>query len=374
MLVHFSILATILILGFIYDEKIKVEKIGAALEGNSISNVKSPVLPWFLLFSLITFYACIRTYVNDTAVYVFSFNNLNPSWDNVSEILSGDSKDKGFYILQNIFKMYVSTDYHMWFLFISILESILLLYVFKAETVSFLDASFFFFSSTLYFNYFSMMRQWLAICITFAGYSFIKEKRFIPYLLICIIAAQFHNSAYFMIFIYFLVQDKPWKRKQNVLLLLAFISLIFFQPLLNYLDSSAQGTTYEYVFSTMKEGAGSSIVRPFIYLVPVALSYLHRNEIYDDFINKCVNISVLSFLLSILATFTSGLFVNRFMTYLNLYNVILFPYLLNVSYRDNKNVRVLFYIFYFIFYLYQMYYGDSFNFSSDLFTIFNYWE
>lgn len=371
MALHLSILFLLIILSFFYEKKIKTEKIFAALSERGDYNFKSDLAPWLIFFGYIAFLACVRTDVNDTFVYREVFNDLNPSWDNIAEILNSDQKDKGFYIFQNIFKMYISTDYHMWFLFFSATEAIILIHIFRKEAVSFLDSMFFFFSSTLYFNFFSMMRQWFAVCLVFMGIKYLKKGKFIPYLLLCLFAAQFHNSAYIMIVIYFLVRGVAWGKRQVMVISLFAVAMLFLQPILESLESNSQGSTYDYVVSTMNSDSGSSIIRPMIAVVPVVLAFIYRKKINpkDETINICTNMSLINFMLNLLATFTSGLYIIRFSTYANMYNIILYPYLLNVVLNDYKNkivIKLVFYMMYFVLYMYEMNNSGAFPYFSNI--------
>lgn len=371
MLIHFSILALILLLSLIYENRIKEEKLVPILEGKPIIYSKSTLAPWLLLFSLIVFYASVRQNVNDTYVYMNIFNDLEASWDSIISILSDTSKDKGFYILQNLFKMYVSTDFHMWFLFIALIEGTILVAFFRKRSTDFLISMFFFFCSTMYYNFFSMMRQWLAVCIVILAFQFVEKRKFVPYLLLCLLAAQFHNSAYFVIPVFFLVQGALWGKKQISIIGLFFCCMLLLQPILSSLENSTQDATYSYVVSAMNSNNGSSIIRPIIAIVPVVLSYIakKRMEGKDRTIDLCVNYSLLNFMLSFLAVFTSGLYITRLSTYFNVYNVILYPYLLNVAYKDQPNQKLIktgFYIFYFAFYMFDMIYSGAFPYFSDV--------
>lgn len=371
MLIHFSILALILLLSLIYENQIREEKLVPVLNGELVNSKKSVIIPWLLLFSLIVFYAAVRQYVNDSHVYVYSFQNLNASWNNITNIISDTSKDKGFYILQNLFKMYVSTDFHIWFLFIAAIEAIIFITFLRKRSLSYLISMYFFFAGMLYYNFFSMMRQWLAVSIGVLAFSFVEKKKFIPYLLLCLLAAQFHNSAYLLIPVYFLVQGTPWGKKQITLVGIFSCVMLFLQPILSSLENSTQDTTYDYVVSAMNSGNGSSIIRPLIAIVPVVLSYLVRERITgkDRTIDLCVNYSLLNFMLSFIATFTSGLYLTRLATYFNIYNVILYPYLLEVAYKDQPNQKLIktgFYIFYFAFYMFDMTNSGAFPYQSDI--------
>ena len=163
MIIHFSILLLILIVSAFYEHQFRANKLRAIANGGVSSDYLGSIIPWLIVFGYITFLAGMRTSVNDTVEYRESFVSLVPSWNAVWDIVHSNIKDKGFSVLAILFKLYVSSDYHAWFLFVAFIESILFLSVLRRESVSFLDSCFLLFASTIYFNYFSMMRQWLAI-------------------------------------------------------------------------------------------------------------------------------------------------------------------------------------------------------------------
>ena len=57
----------------------------------------------------------MRSGMNDTSAYIHSFDLISGTWDEINEILSGAGKDKAFYVTANLFKMFVSDDYHAWY-------------------------------------------------------------------------------------------------------------------------------------------------------------------------------------------------------------------------------------------------------------------
>lgn len=374
MIIHFSVLILILLVSFFYEHKFRAEKIRVVSGGGFAADYLGSIIPWLIVFGYLAFLAGMRTYINDTLGYVSSFNSLEPSWSEIWRILSNSDKDKGFSILMHLFKMYISKDYHAWFFLFSAIESIVFIYILRRESVSFLDTCYFLFVSALYYNYFSMMRQWFAVVCVFFASKFIKTRKFIPYLLICLFAAQFHNSAYFLIPLYFIVNFEAWSRRLYLLLGAFIVALIFLEPLLGAVGEVTGDTTYNYVVNTMREGSGSSWVRVPISAVPVVLSYVYRDTVKDNkMINICVNFSLINLLLNIVAVFTSGLFIIRMSTYMNVYNLILYPYLLNVS-VDQKNrniIKTLFYVIYFAYYIYQMLYQGAFFYGSDVLGNFN---
>lgn len=369
MIIHFSILFLILLVSAFYEHQFRANKIRVIADGGTASDYLGSIIPWLIVFGYLAFLSGMRSDVNDTVAYKDSFNALVPSWDDIWSSITGNVKDKGFPIAMHLFKMLISQDFHAWFFAFAIIESLIISFVLRRESVSFLDACFFFFSSTLYFNYFSMMRQWMAIVMVFWASKYIKRRKFIPYLLFCLFAAQFHTSAYFMIPVYFIVTGKAWNKKQLSIIGLFAVVMFFLRPLLGVLDSMSGDSTYSYVVDTMSTGTGSSWVRIPIALVPVVISYIYREKIKEDTMaNICTNMAVLQLLVLIVASVTSGLFLGRMSLYFSIYNTILFPYMLNAVMEEKNRVWIkpLFYLAYFAFYIFQMIYSGSFYFGSDI--------
>lgn len=370
MIIHFSILFVILFVSLIWGQRVKELKLNCIYNGYDYSLIKSQLLPWVLIFGYICFLATMRSGMNDTSVYINSFINKSGTWMEIQDILSSDGKDKAFDIAANLFKMFISDDYHAWFFLFAIIESLAFVYILRRECIDLTVACYLFFSSTLYYNYFSMMRQWFAAVLLFAGAGLIKRNKTVLYLGLCIILAQFHTSAYLFIPIYFMVKGKAWSRKQNLIITVFVCIIILLNPFLRGVENLLEGTTYDYVIDSMSSGNGSSIIRVFIAAVPVFLAWVNREYIEGEMINICVNMSLLNLLLTILATFTNGLYVIRLSTYTGLYNMLLYPYLLNIVVSNKTIIKIGFYLLYFVFYVYQMQHQGAFGYASDILGVF----
>lgn len=375
MVIHLSIFCLIILCSLIWEKSIRHKKLVRIYNGENYY-FKSNIMPWLIVFGYFTFLAAMRSNINDTAAYISSFEALGTTWEDFFEQVStfATGKDWAFDAISIMFKILISDNYHLWFLMYATIESLIIIHVCRMYSVSFLDTCFFFFCSTLYHNYFTMMRQWIAVVIIFAAIGLMKERKTFVYIIICIAVAQIHMSAYLMIIVYFLVRNKVWSRRQNLLVFAFAIAMFFFNPILSNLNATFSDFTYSYVLETMSAGNGSSPVRILIALVPVILAFIGRKRINpkDNVLNICINMSLINFLLNILAMFTSGLFIIRFSTYTNIFNLLLYPYLLNVLYtgRNKTIIKSSFYIFYFAFYIYQMNYGSAWGYASDILGIF----
>lgn len=364
MVIHFSILVLLMLTAASAGRRATYLK----LENPSY---KMPKGPWVVFFGYLAILAALRSGMNDTPVYIVSFQNVPGTWEDIIRILGSSGKDKGFGILANLFKMLLSDNYHLWFLLFAFVESWCFVRVYRAESCSFAVTCFFFFASTLYYNYFSMMRQWAAVALLFAGFRWVYQKKWLPYFVLCILAAQLHNSAYLGIAFYFIVQGKPWGRKQNMVLLGFALAMAVLSPLLNVLSSTMEESTYDYVLETMRTNSGSSPIRAVVTAVPVVMSYLYRGTIgrqNSRALETCVNFAVLNMLLNILASFTSGLYVVRLATYVAPYVAILYAYILEacVTARNRQLVKFAFYTVYFGYFCYQMSHQGAWGYASDI--------
>lgn len=371
MIIHLSIIFIILIISFFYEHSFRVNKIKTLSESGVASDYKGSIIPWIIVFGYLAFLAGMRTKaLNDTAAYVFGFRDIIPSWDYVKSILAGDYKDKGFYVLATLFKMFVSTDYHAWFLFVASVESILLVYILRRESVSFFDTCFYLFASTLYYNYFSMMRQWLAICIVFfAIVKFLPKKQYVQFILLCILAAQFHTSAYLVIVIALFLCGEPWSKKQIALIMLAAVGFVFAEPLLSFMGSASEENTYGYVIDTMQSGSGSSWLRIPFEMLPLIVAFIYRKSIKRyPLMNICINASLITVLLTVLASFTSGIYIFRMTTYFRMFNLILIPFLLNVVIKEEQKsiYRIGYYTVFSGFFIFQMNYSNMWPYGSNI--------
>ena len=72
-----------------------------------------------------------------------------------------------------------------------------------------------------------VLRQLIALALIVTGFKYIEEGNFIKYLLIIILAVQFHLSAFIAIFIYFLEKIKLNKKRSFLIFIGAYILILF---------------------------------------------------------------------------------------------------------------------------------------------------
>ncbi|WP_435950491.1 EpsG family protein [Psychrobacter sp. DM8] len=99
-------------------------------------------------------------------------------------------------VTHSYFWLFISTAFIVVFCYLTII---------RKYSVDYWFSVYLFITLGIYPFFFNGLRQGLAMAIFAFALPFLLDKRFIPYLLICLLAALFHTTALFMIPFYFLV-------------------------------------------------------------------------------------------------------------------------------------------------------------------------
>ena len=159
---------------------------------------------------------------------------------------------------------------------------------------------------------------------------------------------------------------EPWSPQQLLVAIGFTIGMLFMDPILSMLNT--EDAIYSNALTAMTGSNGSSIIRAFIAAVPVVLAYFGRTGKENATFKVCLNLSIVNTMLNVLASFTSGLFVIRFTTYISIFNVILYPYLLNINWKRNQAIKIAFYVLYIVYYIYAASHQGSWGYKSDVLT------
>lgn len=299
----------------------------------------------------------IRSGIGDTYMYEHLYKLITPEYD------ANGGYEAGFILLLKILKQ-VSEEPIFMLIVTSIIINVcnvISMYIFTKngyfEIATFLYVASGYFTVTM-----NGLRQSLAASIIFLATIFIIKKKFIPYLITIIIMMTIHNSAFVMIPMYFIVNEKAWYKKTNILYGVMLLGLFFYGPLMKLL----QGTRYG-GYSDFNEG-GASPIRILVFLVPVVLAYLSRNIIRknwkegDIFVNMTIICGIIMIFSAINWIFA------RFTVYFQPYNFIVFAYILKNCFVG-KEKRLIYFsliICYFMFFYYEQAIALGMNYRSKV--------
>lgn len=170
----------------------------------------------------------------DTLSYRLRFNLFRQAnWS----FIQSNSQEKGFSLLIRAIGSY--TDNFQWFLFVCAVLSIVpvMVVITKYSKLPFLSVMLFL-SFEFYSFLFSGIRQGLAVSLCFGAYHFLRKKQIIPYLLLVLVAVQFHKTAYIFLPAYLVNFIKPGKYSYLFFGILYLAVALFKSPMYNYFQQT----------------------------------------------------------------------------------------------------------------------------------------
>ncbi|EGC75219.1 hypothetical protein HMPREF0490_01109 [Lachnospiraceae bacterium 6_1_37FAA] len=185
------------------------------------------------------------------------------------------------------------------------------------------------------------------------------EKKYVALIVIILLATTVHSSAFIMLPIIFVVQGKPWNKKTLLFIAITVVMMYLFSRYTGILDSMLVNTEYAGVMQNAAElgDDGVNPMRVLVNSVPAILAWVGRKSIDRDndlVINLCVNMSIITTCIYLIAMVTSGIMLGRLPIYTSLYSFILLPYIIKriFTVTSYKLVYIFMIVLYFAYYLY----------------------
>lgn len=301
----------------------------------------------------------------DTAGYRNEFLRSMPSvWSDLPSYIKTQTKDVGFSVLSALIKIIIGNNDILYFSIIAGVQIICVSCVYRKYSSNYILSVFLFVISTDYVAWtFNGIRQFLAVALIFAGTSLLLKKKYIPLILIILLASTIHQTALMMIPLIFIVQGKAWNKKTLLFISLVVIAVFFIGNFTTFLDNALSGTQYSAVVSDYQEmkDDGTNPFRVLVYSVPAIISFFGRSKIREsnsNLINICTNMSIITTGLYLVSMVTSGIFLGRLPIYVSLYNYMLLPWEIENLFEEKIRpvIYFLLVVLYLIFYIYQLHF------------------
>ncbi len=246
--------------------------------GQPLPNPIAVILPIAFYVS----FAGLRRTIGDTYFYMYSFENMPDSGNEVSfdMIING----QGFSFIQNILRNRTDDPQVLIFVctVIALVPALIILYLYSSP----FELSIFLFVAYGYLGgMMDGMRQYMAAAITLLGTRFLFSKKrgsFFKYAVFVLIAYTIHQSALILLLIYFVVRRRAWKMSSYVILLGSVAVTLAFDSILPSFLNALEDTSYSSYasngwFTDGKEG-GSNILRVVMVAAPVVIAYLNQDR------------------------------------------------------------------------------------------------
>lgn len=300
----------------------------------------------------------------DTWGYYKTYQEMPLAWNEISEYMATKQKDSGFYLFSAILKQFFLENYRIYFLILVLIQSISIMSIFRKYSESFLLSVFLFVASTDYYSWmYNGIRQFTAVTIIFSATALMLKKKYVPLLIIILIASTFHQSALLMIPFVIIAQGKAWNKRTVIFIGLALLAVLFVDQFTNFMDDALSTTQYKNVVSDYTNTAddGTNPIRVIVYAMPTILAFLKKKYIQNSnnkVIHFCANMSIISTGLYIVSMLTSGIFIGRLPIYVSLYGYILLPWEIDNMFSESSK-KLIYYIMiisYLVFFYYQMHF------------------
>lgn len=330
-----------------------------------------------LVFSVIIFFAGMRSFVADTSVYMKTFKTY-PLLSESSNFLSDDGlKDKGFAFLGILVKTFISDNYTVWFTIIAIISGLSIAITLYKYSCNFGVSAFLFMASCQFTWMFNGMRQFLVAAIVFLCTDLILNRKFILYAVIICILSTIHQSALILIPVYFIVTGEPWNKRTILFIGLIILSIVFASTFTNIFDNVVESTSYSEAMESLKQSDdGTNIIRILVESIPTILAFIYRKKISKNLtpiIKLSINMSLMSTGTYIISkVLSSGVMLGRLPIYFSMYNLILLPWLLKKIFNNREKDLIYFFmiICYMLFFYYQMVVSwEGMGYGSEILNI-----
>lgn len=307
-------------------------------------------------------WATNRTWFGDTEVYRQGFLAISSDWSQLPVYMAAQSKDMGFSLLAFFLKQLLGSQDILYFFGIAAFQMFCVVFFFRKYSPHFLWCFFMFVASTDYLSWmFNGMRQFLAVCITLLCFGLVVKKRYVWAVMVICLASTIHGSALMMLPIIFVAQGEAWNKRTLWTIAAVVVAVLFVDQFTSLLGGALEGTQYSDILSDeiWTTDDGTNLLRVLFYSIPAIMAWVGREHIRrakDPVLNLCVNYAVITALIYVLSSATSGIYVGRLPIYTTFPGYVAAAWLLDEMFTEESThiAKVLMAVVYLAFFYYQM--------------------
>ncbi len=297
----------------------------------------------------------------DTAAYVRSFHATPSTLSAIPNVIATED-DWGFYCFITILKSLGVRTPQTFFLILASIQILCMVFIFRRYSTNIWISFFMFIASTDYMSWMQNgIRQFTAVCITFAAFELLVQRKYLWFTVVTLIASTIHGSAILMLPFACVMtgQALNWKTYLMIFIVVPMIPFIDqFTPILEKLLSETQ---YHDVMTgeAWANDDGTNMIRVLVYSVPALVAlvgsrYLRGSK--DRAANLCINASMITMAVYLISAVTSGIYIGRIPIYTTLHGYAVLPWMLDQIFEKSSAelMKLLLVVFYLLFFDYQM--------------------
>lgn len=318
-----------------------------------------------------TLFSALRTGYNDTAQYIWNFQNAS-NWSDLS------SKEEIFFFTSNplstllrILIHCVTDNYHVYFFVVTALNTFAVVKCYKRYSISLQMSMLIFFSIGTYISYVAAVKQCVAVAILICSIPYLLEKKYGRFYLLVFIAILFHTHA-FMFAVMPLFTSKPWNKRTFIVLGLIIFAALTYKSTLGEFMTYAQSIGAMVSEDEVFDGHQINILRVAVYAVVPIIALFFRRRLFTDSTPEedlFVNGSILSCFILSLGLVEGGNLYARMASYFEWMTPIALPWMIDKLFTKKlaRIVTIAASLLYFIYFYYE--FAITKNFSTSYYMI-----
>lgn len=337
---------------------------------------------WFFYYILafsVAIFVGLRTNFNDTHTYVETYDVFIPQNESLfDDVLSNTGRiqwlslgsNPGFTFIQNVMYHlgFSSQDFLMCFALFSVVVYFWFIRKYSEDIVF---SVFLFFTIGIFASTMAAIKQNFAIAVGLIALDrYLEGKKSISAILI-LLASLVHPYILMFLFVPFLM-FKPWERKTYLLISTFAVAGLTLQFFIGRIVDITTLIGEDYTVESFV-GEGVNLLRALVFLVPLAMSFLVRKNIPDEYYDRkmslFVNLSMLNGMLMFVALFGNAIYFGRLSDYFTVFSIIALPSVLKFMDSRTKNlIRIIAFILYSVFFAYELLRGYGDRTFDDMFN------
>lgn len=314
-----------------------------------------------ILFFPIFWLASMGPAINDIPTYLSSYKLIPSSFIEITQYLSTLESGQGFVILEWLIKIVFGNDSRAFRVIIALIHSIPIIYIFRKYSEDYWVAIYIFVASSVHFGWMmNGIRQFISVVIVFFALPYMIKKQYMKVIFLILLASTIHVTALFMLPAVFIAQGKAGNKKTMFFIVLSIIGMFILSRNPALMDLLLGETEYAGAVTEMQKMGDDGVnpLRVLVSAVPALLVFVQRKHIRreeNQVIHICVNMSIITVGLNLIAMVTSGILMGRMAIYTSLYSFIIMPYLIRNAFtrESRKLVNILMVMFYFVYYCFE---------------------
>lgn len=315
----FSVLAVSVALAYLYEH-------------TYISTTRGRKRFWLFYAALVAVLICFagfRGSYNDTWNYREAYVTLVKGFPEARETFSWElGANPGFELIQSWLKTY-NTDVHLFLMFFSFWTVLFYVRFLKNYSTNLALTIYFFFTVSCYLLILGAIKQCMATAFCLVAMPYAFDKKWVRFVGLVLVGSLFHQFALMYLIVPFMA-FRPWGKGTPILLVLCVIAGFLFQPMIGTVINITTALGEGYSASTFS-GAGISVIRIIVCWVPVLLSFVYRDILFQDSSrseNIIMNLSMLYAGITFVGQFGTALYFGRLASYFVIMQVVSLPWML----------------------------------------------